>query len=183
MHTCNAQIPLYEIDSSAYSSIWEKCISSIYWRITQQSLTAFDSCIAISAKLDLSGFQAGNCSKGFYSQLKLLSLVRPTFHPQHVMIWQWQFSSPWRECQFKEQLRPLLWAGNVEATAVVQRLLRAASRPYFEMLEYWLCQGALNDPYAEFMVEEDKVLAIKSPPQHSIRVFALMMKAPLRLAR
>ncbi len=40
---------------------------------------------------------------------------------------------------------------------MVQRLLRAASRPYFEMLEYWLCQGLLNDPYAEFMVEEDKV--------------------------
>ena len=47
-------------------------------------------------------------------------------------------------------------AGNVEATAVAQRLLQAASQPYFSMLELWLCQGLLNDPYAEFMVEEDK---------------------------
>ena len=42
---------------------------------------------------------------------------------------------------------------------MVQRLLRSASRPYFEMLECWLCQGVLSDPYAEFMVEEDKVHA------------------------
>lgn len=40
---------------------------------------------------------------------------------------------------------------------LVQKLLRAASTPYFAMLELWLCQGVLNDPYAEFMVQEDKV--------------------------
>lgn len=45
---------------------------------------------------------------------------------------------------------------------VVQRLLEAASQPYFQMLELWLCQGLLNDPYAEFMVEEDKVLPEKT---------------------
>ena len=51
----------------------------------------------------------------------------------------------------------LLWTGDADTTVVVQRLLEAASKPYFQMLELWLCQGVLNDPYAEFMVEEDKV--------------------------
>lgn len=40
---------------------------------------------------------------------------------------------------------------------MVQRLLQAASKPYFSMLELWLCQGLLNDPFAEFMVEENTV--------------------------
>ena len=50
-----------------------------------------------------------------------------------------------------------LCAGDEQAMVLVQKLLHAATRPYFSMLELWLCQGVLNDPYAEFMVEEDKV--------------------------
>ena len=45
---------------------------------------------------------------------------------------------------------------------LVQKLLHAATRPYFSMLELWLCQGVLNDPYAEFMVEEEKVCSATS---------------------
>lgn len=47
--------------------------------------------------------------------------------------------------------------GDLEATHLMQKLLKAASTPYFAMLELWLCQGVLSDPYAEFMVQEDKV--------------------------
>lgn len=39
----------------------------------------------------------------------------------------------------------------------MQKLLQAATEPYFSMLQLWLHQGVLNDPYAEFMVQEDKV--------------------------
>lgn len=39
----------------------------------------------------------------------------------------------------------------------MQKLLKAASAPYFSMLELWLRQGVLEDPYAEFMVQQDKV--------------------------
>ena len=33
---------------------------------------------------------------------------------------------------------------------------RAAAEPYFAMLERWLVEGLLDDPYSEFMVQEDK---------------------------
>jgi gamma-tubulin complex component 2 len=38
-------------------------------------------------------------------------------------------------------------------------MLKAAAAPYFGMLERWLCEGALDDPFAEFMVQEDPVSA------------------------
>lgn len=34
---------------------------------------------------------------------------------------------------------------------------RAAAEPYFAMLERWLGVGLVDDPYQEFMVQEDKV--------------------------
>lgn len=48
-------------------------------------------------------------------------------------------------------------SGDAEALSTLQRLLATSSKPYFEMLEAWLCEGVLNDPYAEFMIREDKV--------------------------
>lgn len=36
-------------------------------------------------------------------------------------------------------------------------LCRAAAEPYFAMLERWLGEGLLDDPYMEFMIQEDKV--------------------------
>jgi len=46
-------------------------------------------------------------------------------------------------------------AGDAAATALLQRLLRAGCGPYFCALERWLCEGVLDDPFAEFMVQED----------------------------
>jgi len=46
-------------------------------------------------------------------------------------------------------------AGDAAATALLQRLLRAGCGPYFCTLERWLCEGVLDDPFAEFMVQED----------------------------
>lgn len=48
-------------------------------------------------------------------------------------------------------------AGDAQALRVVQQLLKEAARPYFDMLQRWMCQGVVDDPYAEFMVQEDKV--------------------------
>lgn len=39
--------------------------------------------------------------------------------------------------------------------ALLERLLRAGCVPYFAALERWLCEGVLDDPFAEFMVQED----------------------------
>ena len=41
------------------------------------------------------------------------------------------------------------------AVALLERLLRAGCAPYFAALERWLCEGVLDDPFAEFMVQED----------------------------
>eukprot|EP00887_Chlorella_sp_A99_P000883 scaffold5.g883.t1 len=45
--------------------------------------------------------------------------------------------------------------GDAQAHKLALRLLRAAAEPYFAMLERWLAEGQLDDPYAEFMVQED----------------------------
>ena len=42
--------------------------------------------------------------------------------------------------------------------------MQEACIPYFYMLELWLCQGVLEDPYSEFMVEEKKVRSHKTVP-------------------
>jgi hypothetical protein len=47
--------------------------------------------------------------------------------------------------------------GDGAAHRLALRLLRAAAEPYFAMLERWLCEGTVDDPYAEFMVQEDSV--------------------------
>lgn len=43
-------------------------------------------------------------------------------------------------------------AGDATARPLLRRLLAAASLPYFRMLETWLSDGRVDDPYAEFMV-------------------------------
>ncbi|KAL4425465.1 hypothetical protein ABPG75_009481 [Micractinium tetrahymenae] len=45
--------------------------------------------------------------------------------------------------------------GDAAAHRLALRLLRAAAEPYFAMLERWLGEGEVDDPYGEFMVQED----------------------------
>ena len=45
--------------------------------------------------------------------------------------------------------------GDAAAHRLALRLLRAAAEPYFAMLERWLCEGIVDDPYSEFMIKED----------------------------
>lgn len=49
--------------------------------------------------------------------------------------------------------------GDAAAHRLALRLLRAAAEPYFAMLQRWLAEGAVDDPYAEFMVQESAVSA------------------------
>jgi gamma-tubulin complex component 2 len=46
-------------------------------------------------------------------------------------------------------------AGDAAAARLAGRLLRAAAEPYFLMLERWVTEGVVEDPYCEFMVVED----------------------------
>ncbi|KAL0053447.1 hypothetical protein WJX82_005855 [Trebouxia sp. C0006] len=47
-------------------------------------------------------------------------------------------------------------AGDDQARRLLQKLLHAACTPYFRMLERWLCEGIVHDPYEEFMIQEHK---------------------------
>ncbi|CAG9461579.1 unnamed protein product [Pedinophyceae sp. YPF-701] len=46
-------------------------------------------------------------------------------------------------------------AGDASVHAVLHALWVAAARPYLMMLDRWLSEGVLEDPYEEFMVRED----------------------------
>ncbi|GMH34412.1 hypothetical protein BSKO_02246 [Bryopsis sp. KO-2023] len=47
------------------------------------------------------------------------------------------------------------YAGDRSAQVLLQKLLVAGCVPYFEILERWLCEGVLADPYHEFMISEN----------------------------
>lgn len=48
-------------------------------------------------------------------------------------------------------------AGDTAARGLLGKLLQAGCAPYFKMLERWLCEGVLDDPFGEFMVQENPV--------------------------
>lgn len=45
----------------------------------------------------------------------------------------------------------------------MKKLLKAGCQPYFQMLEKWLCEGDLDDPFQEFMVCQDSVCCWLTP--------------------
>ena len=45
----------------------------------------------------------------------------------------------------------------------MKKLLKAGCQPYFQMLEKWLCEGDLDDPFQEFMVCQDPVSVCLNP--------------------
>ncbi|OQS06534.1 gamma-tubulin complex component [Thraustotheca clavata] len=49
-------------------------------------------------------------------------------------------------------------SGDAKATYVLNFLLEKASAPYLKMLELWIYNGELKDPYDEFMVASDDTL-------------------------
>uniref|UniRef100_UPI00358F45C9 gamma-tubulin complex component 2 isoform X2 n=1 Tax=Myxine glutinosa TaxID=7769 RepID=UPI00358F45C9 len=48
--------------------------------------------------------------------------------------------------------------GDAHAQELCLYLTKAASVPYFEILEKWIYKGIIQDPYSEFMVEEQDLL-------------------------
>ncbi|KAJ3261965.1 Gamma-tubulin complex component 2 [Boothiomyces macroporosus] len=55
--------------------------------------------------------------------------------------------------------RMVLLGGNTEAKKLYSHLLKETAKPYFEMIELWVCNGVLEDPYNEFMIQQKKNLS------------------------
>nr|XP_033796696.1 gamma-tubulin complex component 2 isoform X2 [Geotrypetes seraphini] len=53
--------------------------------------------------------------------------------------------------------RTFNYTGDNQAQELCLYLTKAASVPYFEILEKWIYRGIINDPYSEFMVEEHEL--------------------------
>ncbi|KAK3559233.1 hypothetical protein QTP86_008357 [Hemibagrus guttatus] len=53
--------------------------------------------------------------------------------------------------------RTFNYTGDSQAQELCLYLTKAASVPYFEMLEKWIYRGIIKDPYGEFMVEEHEL--------------------------
>ncbi|KAJ7516840.1 hypothetical protein O6H91_21G000900 [Diphasiastrum complanatum] len=56
-------------------------------------------------------------------------------------------------------------AGDNAARSLLQKLAHAASAPYFRMLERWVYEGVIDDPYGEFFIDENKGLQKESLSQ------------------
>ena len=50
----------------------------------------------------------------------------------------------------------------------MKKLLRAGCQPYFQMLEKWLAEGSLDDPFQEFMVCCDMVSSRADLLRHAL---------------
>uniref|UniRef100_A0A8W4FHT6 Gamma-tubulin complex component n=1 Tax=Sus scrofa TaxID=9823 RepID=A0A8W4FHT6_PIG len=53
--------------------------------------------------------------------------------------------------------RSFSYTGDSQAQELCLHLTKAASTPYFEILEKWIYRGIIDDPYSEFMVEEHEL--------------------------
>ncbi|XP_055962641.1 gamma-tubulin complex component 2 [Sorex fumeus] len=53
--------------------------------------------------------------------------------------------------------RSFNYTGDSQAQDLCLYLTKAASVPYFEVLEKWIYRGIIDDPYSEFMVEEHEL--------------------------
>uniref|UniRef100_A0A8C2YK26 Gamma-tubulin complex component n=2 Tax=Chinchilla lanigera TaxID=34839 RepID=A0A8C2YK26_CHILA len=53
--------------------------------------------------------------------------------------------------------RSFNYTGDSQAQELCLYLTKAASAPYFEVLEKWIYRGIIHDPYSEFMVEEHEL--------------------------
>eukprot|EP00850_Spirogloea_muscicola_P016101 SM000128S26234 [mRNA] locus=s128:271242:277468:- [translate_table: standard] len=52
----------------------------------------------------------------------------------------------------------MLLGGDTSARVLLQGLLFASSMPYFHSLQRWVCEGVIDDPEGEFLIEEDHAI-------------------------
>lgn len=57
--------------------------------------------------------------------------------------------------------RLLLFSGNPALRKLLEDLLKISSRPYIQMLNTWMHRGNIDDPFNEFMIQEQKTITAK----------------------
>lgn len=61
--------------------------------------------------------------------------------------------------------------GNPAARELYGDLIKEASKPYLEMLTQWLYKGIIDDPYEEFMIEEQETIASELVHRDSLNTY------------
>ncbi|KAM5241151.1 gamma-tubulin complex component 2 isoform 2-T4 [Hipposideros larvatus] len=99
--------------------------------------------------------------QGLLSLQKLWFYVQPATRTMHILA-SVASSVDKGECVGGSTLsllhdRSVNYTGDSQAQELCLYLTKAASVPYFEILEKWIYRGTINDPYSEFMVEEHEL--------------------------
>lgn len=99
--------------------------------------------------------------QGLLSLQKLWFYIQPTLRTMEVLA-SLATSLDKGECLGGATLsllhdRTFGYTGDTQAQELCLYLTKAASAPYFEILDKWIYRGIINDPYSEFMVEEHEL--------------------------
>uniref|UniRef100_A0A8D0L1T4 Gamma-tubulin complex component n=1 Tax=Sphenodon punctatus TaxID=8508 RepID=A0A8D0L1T4_SPHPU len=99
--------------------------------------------------------------QGLLSLQKLWFYIQPTMRTMEILA-SLAISVDKGECMGGSTLsllhdRTFNYTGDSQAQELCLYLTKAASVPYFEILEKWIYRGIINDPYSEFMVEEHEL--------------------------
>uniref|UniRef100_A0A4W4G344 Gamma-tubulin complex component n=1 Tax=Electrophorus electricus TaxID=8005 RepID=A0A4W4G344_ELEEL len=99
--------------------------------------------------------------QGMLSLQKLWFYIQPTMRTIEVLA-SIATSVDKGECMGGSTLsllhdRTFNYTGDSQAQELCLYLTKAASVPYFEILEKWIYRGIIKDPYGEFMVEEHEL--------------------------
>ncbi|XP_059386526.1 gamma-tubulin complex component 2 isoform X2 [Carassius carassius] len=99
--------------------------------------------------------------QGMLSLQKLWFYIQPTMRTMEILA-SIATSVDKGECMGGSTLsllhdRTFNYTGDSQAQELCLYLTKAASVPYFEILEKWIYRGIIKDPYSEFMVEEHEL--------------------------
>uniref|UniRef100_A0ABM5FCF2 Gamma-tubulin complex component n=1 Tax=Pogona vitticeps TaxID=103695 RepID=A0ABM5FCF2_9SAUR len=99
--------------------------------------------------------------QGLLSLQKLWFYIQPTMRTMEILA-SLATSVDKGECTGGSTLsllhdKTFNYTGDSQAQELCLYLTKAASVPYFEILEKWIYRGIINDPYSEFMVEEHEL--------------------------
>uniref|UniRef100_A0A8C6TN07 Gamma-tubulin complex component n=1 Tax=Neogobius melanostomus TaxID=47308 RepID=A0A8C6TN07_9GOBI len=99
--------------------------------------------------------------QGLLSLQKLWFYIQPTMRTMEILA-SIASSVDKGKCEGGSTLtllhdRTFNYTGDSQAQELCLYLTKAASVPYFEILEKWIYRGIIKDPYSEFMVEEHEL--------------------------